>query len=459
MADRFDAEVAAHSADSIQREVFGTRLGFILAAVGSAVGLGNMWRFSYTASEGGGAAFVFLYVILTLVVGIPIMLAEFAAGRKSRRSAFGALRAAGGPKWLPVAFLYVASGFLILSYYSVIAGWVFRYALESIAVGFPADAGAHFEAIATGPQAMAFHLLFMIITVAIVMGGIEKGIERTSSILMPALFMILVGLAAWAFTLDGAGAGYAAYLKPVWGDMLNGSTFASAAAQAFFSLSLGMGAMLTFASYLSRDENLSREAAVISFADFGVAFIAGLVVFPIVFALGLQGAVSESTVGALFIALPGAFAEMTGGRIVGALFFLALLVGALTSAISLLEVVVASLIDEFEMPRKKAALGAGALIALVGLASASSLDTLGLIDAIAGELFLVVGGLGIALLVGYRMKGAREELERGASPLFRKVIPVVVFFLRYIVPPIVVFVIWDRTLNVIGVIRTTFGGG
>ncbi len=459
MSDRFDAEVQAHAEDSIQREVFGTRLGFILAAVGSAVGLGNMWRFSYTASEGGGAAFVFLYIALTLIIGIPIMLAEFAAGRKSRRSPIGALRAAGGPKWIPVAFFYVGAGFLILSYYSVIAGWVVRYAFEALTVGFPADAGAHFEAISTGPQAMSYHLLFMIFTTIIVMGGIEKGIERASSLMMPALFLILIGLAAWAFTLDGAGEGYAAYLQPVWGDLLDRGTFASAAAQAFFSLSLGMGAMLTFASYLSKDENLNREAAVISFADFGVAFIAGLVVFPIVFALGLQGAVSESTVGALFIALPGAFAEMSGGRVIGALFFLALMVGALTSAISLLEVVVASIIDEFDIPRKRAALGAGTLIALFGLLSASSLDTLGLIDAVAGELFLVIGGLGLAILVGYRMEGAREELEKGASPVFRSLIPVVFVFLRYIVPPIVIFVIWDRAMNVWTVIQTTYLGG
>lgn len=457
MSDRFDAEVAAHQADTIDREVFGTRVGFILAAVGSAVGLGNMWRFSYTASEGGGAAFVFLYIVLTLLIGIPVMLAEFAAGRKSRRSPIGALRAAGGPKWLPVAFFYVGAGFLILSYYSVIAGWVVRYAFEAVTVGFPADPGAHFEVISTGPDAMAYHLLFMIFTVAIVMGGIEKGIERASSLMMPALFFILVGLAAWAFTLDGAREGYAAYLMPAWGDIFDGRTFASAASQAFFSLSLGMGAMLTFASYLSKDENLNREGSIIAGADFGVAFIAGLVVFPIVFALGLQGAVSESAVGALFIALPGAFAEMTGGRIVGTLFFLALTVGAITSAISLLEVVVASIIDEFDIPRKKAALGAGTLIALFGLLSASSLDILGLIDKIAGELFLVIGGLGMAILVGYRMEGARAELETGASPLFMKLIPVVFVFLKFIVPPILLVVIYYTGVDSIQLIRDTFG--
>lgn len=445
--------------DGAARESFGSSRGFILAAVGSAVGLGNMWRFSYTAAEGGGAAFVFLYIALTLLIGIPIMLAEMAAGRSGRLSPIGALRKAGGKGWAPMGFLYVLSGLLILSYYSVIAGWTVRYAIEAIVSGFPADSGAHFTAISTGPAAMGFHLLFMGLTMAIVMGGVEKGIERASTLMMPALFVILVGLAMWAFTLDGAGEGYAYYLTPTWGDILDGPTFAAAAAQAFFSLSLGMGAMLTFASYLGKDQNLPKEATIISFADFGVAFIAGLVVFPIVFALGLQNDVSESTVGALFIALPGAFSEMGAGRLVGSLFFIALLVGALTSAISLLEVVVSSVIDEFDITRKKATLYAGGLIATLGLASAYDTNILGVIDAIAGELFLVIGGLGLAILVGYRMKGAREELEMGTTPFFKVGLDVVFFFLRYVVPPIVIFVIYDRLMNVINVVQTTWFAG
>ncbi len=452
----FQQEIEKHQADTMDREVFGTRLGFVLAAVGSAVGLGNMWRFSYTAAEGGGAAFVFLYIVLTLLIGIPIMLAEMAAGRAGRLSPIGALKKAGGPAWAPMGFVYVSAGLLILSYYSVIAGWVVRYSFQAITGGFPADAGAYFGEISAGPTAALFHLGFMVVTILIVTKGVEKGIERASSIMMPALFVILVGLAIWASTLDGAGEGYAYYLTPSWSDILDGPTFASAAAQAFFSLSLGMGAMLTFASYLSKDENLNREAAVISLADFGVAFIAGLVVFPIVFALGLQNDVSESTVGALFIALPGAFASMPAGRIVGSLFFLALLVGAVTSAISLLEVVVASVIDEFGWERKKAALAAGSLIAVLGLASAWDTDILGLIDAIAGELLLMIGGLGMAILVGYVWKDARTELERGATPLFRALLPIVFFFLRFVAPPIVIFVIYDRLLNVLNVIQTSF---
>lgn len=448
---------AHEEGEGTQREVFGTRLGFILAAVGSAVGLGNMWRFSYAASEGGGAAFVLLYIALTLLAGIPVMLAEMAVGRRGRLSPIGALRKAGGGAWAGMGLVYVAAGLLILSYYSVIAGWTMRYAIEALLFGFPGDPGAHFGAISQGPAAAGFHLVFMGLTIAIVIGGVQKGIEKASTLMMPALFTIVVGLAIWATTLEGGAEGYRFYLQPDFSEIFNLSTFSQAAAQAFFSLSLGMGAMLTFASYLSKKENLNREAVVISFSDFGVAFVAGLVVFPVVFALGLQGQVGESTVGALFISLPGGFESMgTIGRIVGTLFFVALFVGALTSAISLLEVVVSSIIDEFQIPRKSAAIGAGSFIALLGLASAFNTGILGLVDAIAGEFLLVVGGLGMAILVGWVMKAPEEELETGASPGFAKIIPLMLLFLRVVVPPILVVVIYDRFMNVLAVIRDTF---
>src|SRR5690606_3321683 len=275
----------AHSehadAPEFAREMWKTRLGFVLAAVGSAVGLGNMWRFPYITAEYGGAAFVVLYIAMTLAVGIPVMLAEFTIGRGTRKSSISALRLAGGKGWVPLGFLFVLTGFLILSFYSVIAGWVTRYALAGIFGGFPEDTGAYFDLIASGTPAMGFHLFVMAVTIAIVMGGVEKGIERASVIMIPALFFIVLGLAVWAATLSGSGAGYAFYLTPSFSDLFNANTLAAAASQAFFSLSLGMGAMLTFSSYLSRKESLPREASVIAFSDFSVAFLAGLVVFPV----------------------------------------------------------------------------------------------------------------------------------------------------------------------------------
>ena len=442
------------------RELFGTKWGFVLAAVGSAVGLGNMWRFSYVAAEGGGAAFVLLYIGLVALIGLPLMLCELVVGRKTHLSPIGALRTLGGNAWAVLGMLFVLVGFLILSYYSVIAGWTMRFALESALTGFPGDPGAHFVEIASGSSAMLWHLGFMVLTIAIVMGGVQKGIERAATILMPTLFLIILGLAVWAATLSGAGQGYAFYLRPDLGELANPNVIRQAAAQAFFSLSLGMGAMLTFASYLSKDTDLSQEAVTISFADFMVAFVAGLVVFPVIFALGLQDSVTESTVGALFIALPGAFEAMgAAGRVVGVLFFLALAVGAITSAISLLEVVTSSIIDEFGLSRRRAAGTMGGLIAIFGLFSAFSLDVLTLVDQLAGELLLVVGALGMSIFVGWVMKDPLQELARGASPGFQAVIPSALFLVKYFLPVVIGIVLWYQILATVDVVRGVLMGG
>lgn len=453
---KIDQEVAKHSTESIQRELFGTRLGFVLAAVGSAVGLGNMWRFPYRAAESGGAAFVLLYIGMTLIVGIPLMLCEFSVGRRSRLSPIGALRKEGGRGWSMVGLLGVVTGFLILSYYSVIAGWVVRYSIEGVLTGFAAEPGSYFEQITTGISPIVYHLVFMMVVITIVMYGVEKGIERASLILMPVLFLIVGGLAVWAATLVGSGEGYAFYLAPSFEDILDWRVFADAGGQAFFSLSLGMGAMLTFSSYLSRDENLNREAVTIASSDFAVAFTAGLVVFPVIAALGLQGEVSDSTVGALFIALPGAFVEMGAlGRFVGVAFFLALTVGAITSAVSLLEVVTASIIDGWDIDRRQAAMGAGGLIMVVGLIPAMSIDALGVIDATT-EWFLSVGALGMALFVGWRMRDPAEEMLQGASGLFASIVPAMLFFVRFLMPPIVALVVWFSGQKMLETIQTTY---
>jgi neurotransmitter:Na+ symporter, NSS family len=444
---------------SAGREVWGTRLGFVLAAVGSAVGLGNMWRFSYVASEGGGAAFLLLYVVLITLIGVPLMLAEFSVGRRTHLSPIGAIRQVAGSRWVPLGLLFVVTGFVVLSYYAVIAGWTVRYSVDGIRGGFAGDPGAYFDSISTGGGAIAYHLLFMAVTIGIVMKGIQRGIERAALVLMPALFLILLGLAVWAATLPGAREGYAFYLQPSLQDLMDPAVLTGAAGQAFFSLSLGMGAMLTFASYLSRDSDLNQEAVTVSLSDFLVAFIAGLVVFPVVAALGLQDQVGESTVGALFISLPGAFESMGGiGRLVGVFFFVALAVGALTSALSLLEVVTASIIDEFRIPRKKAALGLGLSITAVGVIPALSLDALGLMDAIAGEFFLVLGALGMVLVVGWVMPDPAGELRRGASPRFARFVPAVMVLIRYVLPLVIGVVLWFATLGLIENLRAFFGG-
>jgi NSS family neurotransmitter:Na+ symporter len=425
------------------RELWGSRLGFILAAVGSAVGLGNMWGFPYRTAENGGAAFVMLYILMTLLVGGPIMIAEFGLGRSTRLSPIGALAAAGGRAWRPAGFLFVLSGLLILAYYSVIAGWVTRYAVDTMLSPFPADAAGYFAAVSSGTAAIGYHLAFMAITIFIVAGGVSKGIERLSLFMMPLLFAIVVGLAIWAAFLPGARAGHAFYLLPRFEELLSLDTLAAATSQAFFSLSLGMGAMLTFASYLSKNSSLPQEAAIISISDFSVAFFAGLVVFPVIFALSLQDAVGESTIGALFISIPGAFQAMGAtGRIVGLLFFFALFIGAITSAVSLLEVVVSSAIDEWKINRKIAALVAGGLIAAIGILPARNTNVLGAMDAVATEIFLPVGGLLIAILVGWRMSDRLSAFTEGAGGAALAFFGVWRWFLRIVVPPLLLLVLY-----------------
>jgi NSS family neurotransmitter:Na+ symporter len=398
------------------RENWSSQLGFTLAAVGSAVGLGNMWRFSYMTAEHGGAAFVVLYVAMTLFVGLPVMLAELTVGRSARRSPIQALVYFGGPAWKPLGVLFVTAGVVILGYYSVIAGWTVRYALEALVGGFADDSAAHFEAVASGAPAVLWHVGFMVLTAVVVSGGIRHGIERASLVLMPLLAVLVIGLAIYASTLDGAAAGYAYYLQTDFREVLSFDVLKDAASQAFFSLSLGMGAILTYASYLSREHHLPQESVMIAVSDFGVAFVAGLVVFPLLFALGLQEDVVSSTVGALFITLPKAFATMgPAGQVIGVLFFFALVVGALTSAISLLEVVVASAIDGLGWSRGQAAwLSAGA-IAVLGVPSALRLDVLGLMDQIGANVFLLLGGLLLSLMVGWGRRDPTPEVSVGAE--------------------------------------------
>jgi NSS family neurotransmitter:Na+ symporter len=327
---------------------------------------------------------------------------------------------------------------LILSYYAVIAGWAVRYGLAAITSGFDPNAAEHFGEVASGWDAFGFHVAFMALTVFVVVGGVSRGIERTSMLLMPLLFALVVGLALYAATMDGASAGYAYYLGADFSKLLSLNVLKDATGQAFFSLSLGMGAMLTFASYLGRDINLPRAAAIIAGADIAIAFIAGLVVFPMIFALDLSADVGASTVGALFITLPKAFAEMGGvGRGVGILFFAALVVGALTSAISLLEVVVSSAIDNFGWPRRRAGILLGIAITALGAPSAWSTDILGAVDQVANNILLLGGGFALSIFVGWVMAGPIEEVSAGASGvawfgswrnLLRYAVPAFLFF-------------------------------
>jgi len=345
-----------------------------------------------------------------------VMLAELTIGRGARSGPIAALEHYGGRSWRWLGAVFVAAGFLILSYYGVIGGWTLRYAFEAFTVGFADDPGAHFAAISEGHGSFVMQVTFMALTIAVVSGGIGAGIERVARIAMPALLFIMLGIVVYAATLEGASGGYAYYLNFDLAKAMDLDVVVAAAGQAFFSLSLGMGAILTFASYLPKDSDLANETIVISFADFGVAFIAGLMVFPLIFALGMQAEITGGTIGALFVALPKAFGSMGAiGRLVGGAFFVALLVGALTSAISLLEVIVSASMDAFGWQRRKSALLGGGAVTLMGIASAYDIDVLGAADTIATNLFLVGGGLGISIFVGWVMKDPIAEASGGGT--------------------------------------------
>jgi NSS family neurotransmitter:Na+ symporter len=443
---------------SSPREQWSSRSGFVLAAIGSAVGLGNMWRFSYLTAENGGAAFVILYLAVTLVVGLPVLLAELALGRGAQKSPIRALAHFGGPAWRPLGIVFVGAGFLILAYYSVIAGWTLRYAGMALLGGFHPGIAKRFGEIASGWSSLGMHAAFMVATILVVAGGVRAGIERTALVLMPTLFALVAGLALYAGTLDGGGPGYGYYLRADFEKVFSLDVLKDAAGQAFFSLSLGMGAMLTYGSYLTRDNDLPGESLIIAAADMGVAFVAGLVVFPLIFALGLADQVSGSTVGALFITLPEAFAAMgIAGRFVGFAFFVVLLVGALTSAISLLEVVVSAAIDGLGWSRRRAAWLCGGSIAAFGIPPAFSLDVLGAMDEVANNVFLLGGGLALAVFVGWVMKDPMAAVRPGAEGvqwfgLWR-------VFLRFAVPIFLLFVLFSAIPHTFETVSALFSSG
>ncbi len=450
------------------RDHFATRLGFVLAAAGSAVGLGNIWKFPFMAGQNGGGAFLVLYLGFVLTIGLSVMLAEFTVGRAAQRNPVGAFRQLGGGVWPVAGFMGVAAGFVILSFYSVVGGWTIAYAIKALTGGLSASdpqvLGAAFGAFISEPVGViGFHALFMVLTVWIVLGGIQGGIERAARVLMPLLAILVVILAVRAVTLPGADKGLQFFLAPDW-SKVTWDTVNAALGQAFFSLSLGMGAMLTYASYLQRSADLPKTAVQVTLMDTGFAVIAGLMVLPAVFAFGFDAGAGP---GLTFITLPAVFAQMPAGTVFAFLFFALLAIAALTSAVSILEPVVAYLIDERGIGRRTATLGMGAVIWLLGLPSALSLgpwkdvtiakvlslgpdwaevnlvhkDILGAMDYLASNIMLPAGGVIIALFVGWAVS---ERAVREASAEGGGAFPLAglwIFICRFVAPAAVLWVL------------------
>jgi neurotransmitter:Na+ symporter, NSS family len=444
----------------VNRGEWSSKAGFILAAAGSAIGLGNIWRFPYVVGENGGGAFVLLYVIFVVVIGLPYMFAELALGRSVQSNPVGAINAIRpGTPWKSVGYLGVFTGVGILSFYGVIAGWTVGYIFKMM-IGEP---GGFVEFISNPLLVSLLFAGFLAITALIVHGGVSHGIERWSKILMPVFFVLLIGLIIYVMTLKGAIKGLEFYLKPDF-SKLNGRVALAALGQAFFSLSLGMGLMITYGSYVSKKENLISSAVYIAFFDTLIAVMAGLIIFPALFAMGQSPAAGPQLV---FVVFPELFAAMPGGMIVGVFFFILLSVAALTSTISLLEVPVAFLVDEKKVNRKMIVWIVALFTFIIGLPSAlsqgasefftnfgllperlTSADFLSQMSFIFGDFSLGFGALLLSLFIGWVWGAdkAAGELSLGSYG-FARTKKIWMFMIRFFIP-VVIFLI---LLNLFGI--------
>jgi neurotransmitter:Na+ symporter, NSS family len=416
--------------------------GFILASIGSAVGLGNVWRYPYITGQYGGAAFILLYIGCVLAVGIPLMIAEFLIGRKTQRNPVGAFRTLRpGSPWVFTGWLGIVSAFTILSYYAVVGGWVLHYVYLSLINSFankPAEQVTNlFGSMNATPGLQIFWLaVFMLVTIVIVSKGVSSGLEAGNKIMMPLLFALLILLSIYALQTGGAASGLEFLLRPRW-QKIGPTAVLEALGQALFSLSLGMGTMITYGSYLSRRSNLVRSAFCVAAGDTLVAVLAGLVVFPLVFSFNLEPSAGP---GLIFRTLPIAFAQLPGGYWVALAFFILLSFAALTSSISLLEVASAYFIDEQGWSRNKTAWSLGMVIFFLGIPSAIDETFLGYMDGLATNYLLPIGALLIAIFTGWALtqQERKDEFSESArvqfvgwSLLIRFVTPVAVLLIFF----------------------------
>ncbi len=439
------------------RDHWGSGLGFVLACAGSAVGLGNLWKFPYITGEYGGGAFVLVYLICIALVGFPLLYAEMVIGKRGGKDVMGALRkltkgSAPGRKWVTAVtgFMAVASGFLILSFYSVVAGWAIHFLIISLGL-IPMDDGAAAAFGAAGSKVMSstWHTVFMIMTALIVSAGIHKGIEVLCKILMPILVGILVLLFGYCCIKMDIGASLSFLFKPDFGK-LNGEAIIEALGHAFFTLSLGMGAMLTYGSYVKHDEHVVRDGFWVALLDTLIALLAGSVIFAVVFHFGHE---PSGGPGLLFMTLPDLFAQMPGGVIVASSFFLLVVFAAWSSAVSLLEVVVAYFVDEKGVPRKMATWVMAGFIWLLGMASATGIEltlfsdkpqgVLDILDNLTTRYMLPLGGLLIAIIAGWWISETdRSSGFKAFSPTRGHQISAVwTVLIRYVTPVLVLLVI------------------
>ena len=431
------------------RGTWNSKLGFVLAAAGSAVGLGNIWGFPTQVADNGGAAFILIYLLCCLVIGFPVMIAELTIGRRTQKNPVGALRAlSNGNKFAPlIGYWGVLCGVMILSFYVVISGWTLAFVFEELFFFFNYDTAAVYVAdLGNGVKNAIFTLFFMLLTILVVTGGVSKGIERVTKLLMPILLGILLILMTYIFTLEGAWEGVVVYFKPDF-STINGGLILSALGQAFFSLSLGMGALITYGSYLNKKQNIVESAAYVTIFDVGIAVIAGLLVIPAMYVAQSGGVeIFDPVTGALFSSttlvfdvLPEMFHNVGGiiGLILGITFFILLGLAALTSSISLLEVPVSYVIDEHNIKRKKAAWIVGGLVGVISVIISFDTSLIDIFVNIFNEVGLPLGGLMICLFLGYfwKTENALLEMEDGNEGVSTSKFGTIwTIFIKYISP-------------------------
>lgn len=427
--------------------------GFIFAAIGSSVGLGNMWKFPYITGENGGAAFFLLFIVCLVLIGLPVLLAELAIGRSGRGSAATSfIRAGGGKAWKAAGILQVIAPFLILSFYLIVAGWTLQYAVISFngQLFNTTDYAGEFGSFVSGYMPIVWQGVAMLITAAVVILGVSGGIEKFNKVLIPGLVVLLIVLMIRAVTLPGSSAGVSFFLKPDF-SVLTAESALVALGHAFFSLSLGMGILLTYGSYVDKRQSLGTATLAIGAGDLLYAFIAGLIIFPTTFSFGIAPDQGPSLI---FVALPAAFSAMPFGAFFGGLFFILLAIAALTSAVSLLEVPVSYAMERWGWSRPRAVWILSLVCFLVGIPSAMSLGmfpelTFGgkalfdWMDFITSNIMLPLGGLLITIFAGYFWKNAAD-----AAGLNARWFRIWLFTLRY-VAPVLVFLVLLHTSGII----------
>ncbi len=433
---------------STDRDRFSGRFAVIAAAAGSAIGLGNIWRFPYVTGENGGGAFLIIYLFIVFAIGIPVMTSEFVIGRAGQKNPYGSFKnLAPGKPWYLIGLMGVVAAFMILAFYTTVSGWTLEYVYQTLTGNLQGKSDAEltgmFDVFLKGSfRPVLWFLIFMGFTAFIILSGVKNGIERYTKFLMPLLIVLLIALSIRSVTLEGSKAGLQFLFNPDF-SKITPKVILEALGQAFFSLSIGMGTLITYGSYIQKNENLGSSALFVCVADTAVAVIAGIAIFPAVFALG--GSPASGT-GLVFIVLPVIFQKMPFGQLFELLFFILLAVAALTSTISVLEVIVAYLVEELKMTRRKATIAATLMVSVLGIITVLSMGSLskflvfgknifGLLEYLTSNIMLPIGGFFIVLFIGWFFSPARTKAElTNDGKLKAGYFPVFLFIVKFVAP-------------------------